>query len=192
MHEERRGHIGPYTQWSLWFLLIGIPSVFTISNTVWLGKRWKGSNSHCVCECVCADCVISSPVLQEVPWSASSGDLCQRSGKWLRFFFALPPFLLPVFFCSLTFPPHMSSPPTLPFLSVIFPMYPRLVFRPVLHFVLCSFPFLLGYIIPFLSKSTLLLSPFFFHCFQTSATCPSSHSFPSFLYLWLMPYYKEV
>lgn len=49
--EDEERCIQVYPQWSYSLvLLISIPSaVFTISNTVWLGKRWKGSNSHCVC-----------------------------------------------------------------------------------------------------------------------------------------------
>lgn len=52
-------------------LLIGIPwAVFDISDAVWLGKRWKGSNSHCVCmrdrERVCV-CVCRLPDQQSCP-----------------------------------------------------------------------------------------------------------------------------
>lgn len=95
MHWEKETPTGSRTVVSLisfthWYSLC----CFTISNTDLAKGGRRPIHAVCVCVracmCTCTDCLISSPVLQEVPWSASSGDLCWRRGTWLLFHSTFP------------------------------------------------------------------------------------------------------
>lgn len=113
-------------------LLIGIPSAVFQQHCL-TGQRMDGVQFS-VCVCVC-ECLISSLVLQEVPWSASSGDLCWRSGTRILFSSLSP--LSPVFWLSsLPFKSHLSpfhftfSDP----LFTVIRMFFQPVSKPALHF----------------------------------------------------------
>lgn len=138
-------------------LLIGIPSA-VFQRRCLTGQRMDGVQfSLCVYVC---ECLISSLVLQEVPWSASSGDLCWRSGTWILFSSLLP---LSLVFSLPSFPFWVSPcPPSISPSPILFPVictFFQPVSKPVLHF----FSFLL-YLVFLLSCINLLLSSCLRHC----------------------------
>ena len=106
-----------------WFCSLVFFLLFSPSATFWLGKGWGcGGVGVCVC------CLISSPLIQEVLWSASSGDLCWRSGTLI--FFApflsfLPssclvsPYSITIICCHSYFLFRTSSSPSLPLVHPI-------------------------------------------------------------------------
>lgn len=151
-------HIGTYTVGSL-VVLIGIPSaVFTISNTVWLGKRWKGSNSHCVCECVCVQTAWSAVLSYRKSRGRPPLVICAREVENDSSFPPLYPPILIFSPSSLLFKSHLTPlMSTLLFCQSHFSCFSRTFLS---LFCIPSFSsFLFVYIIFLLSKSALSLHP---------------------------------